>query len=519
MIDMSNITVLPSGNHRVRIEHRGEVAGGTVATLEEAVQLRDEIKRQIVDGELVPTSGSSCKDLGRRFLASRAGNRSVDDDERRWHKRIATARWARLPVDAVTRKHGAEWLKALERTRTDYDPEIHGQREKKFLSWQLRKHCLVLARRFFEWCITEELIGANPFAGLTVEKQDGDEEDGWQEEWYLDGDEQARFLALWDTLPGLSSKYRLEKWIVAFALATGIRLGELACLHLADVHLEGPKPHIVVRYGSWDAKAERYRSPKGRKGEKKTRRVDLWGLGLEAARQWLAVRAAYIAPVRAATAEERKRTPPNGVALLFPTENGRRRDAKKPPRSWPIVVEAFGAVPRIGAKPWWHLLRHTCATSMLCGWWGLEIAPHVVQKVLGHSDIRTTMRYAKVAESTMQEVAAEAQRAYETSKVVPFRRHAAVTTKSGTPRSLGKTGRVRQDSNLRPTAPEALPFATIAEEIAWRDGLVTAFRHALEGVALGAVEATAEEVEWLDAQLARALEDYAAAVARQEVSR
>lgn len=172
---------------------------------------------------------------------------------------------------------------------------------------------------------------------------------GYQETWYLDLGEQLRFASVWDSF---QDTRRRERAIVELALATGLREGEQWCLHLADVHVDGPSPHVVVRYGSWDREAERYRTPKGRKASKRLR----------------------VVPHK----------------LMFPTERGARRE--KPPRSWGDAVEAFGAVPRIGRTPWWHLLRHTFASSLVSGWWGMRWSIEDVSKVLGHTDIRTTHR-------------------------------------------------------------------------------------------------------------------------------
>ena len=102
------ITPLPSGNFRVRVKYRGEVVSTTAATREAARELRDAIKQRIIDGELAPTKGKSAKELGPRFLASRSDNRSSDDDESRWHRHIATARWAWRPLASVTRADGVE---------------------------------------------------------------------------------------------------------------------------------------------------------------------------------------------------------------------------------------------------------------------------------------------------------------------------------------------------------------------------------------------------------------------------
>lgn len=514
MIDMRNIQVLASGHYRVRVEHRGAVLSGTVATVEEAIELRDELKRKIVDGQLVPVKGSSAFDNGPRFLASRAGNRSVSDDEGRWHKHIATAEWARRALATVTRKDGVVWLAVLKKKHTDYDPKKHGQRTAKPVSWGLRRHCLNLARRFFAWAIEEELVSSNPFADLQVAREDGDEDEGWQEEWYLDENDQARLLSLWDTLEGLNETDRLEKWIAAFALGTGLREGELACLHVADVHVEGRSPHVVVRFGSWDAEKERYLSPKGRKGEKKKRVVDLWGLGLIAAKEWLQVRASYVRASEA-TIEKYRKAKHNPLDLMFPTERGHRRD-KKPPRSWKKVAEAFGVLPRLGRLPWWHLLRHSCASSMVSGIWGMRWDLQDVQKILGHTDIRTTQIYAHLSPRAIEASAARADAAYPLAKVLPFRRHGADTGSDSVDGETGKTGHAREDSNLRPTAPEAVKNANNPDELTRCDGAVSAIRHVIRLVADGDLSVTAEQLEGLGTALDLALDAYAAAAARAE---
>jgi len=393
---MRNIYPLPSGNLRVRIEYRGQVADGVVATHEEAVALRDELRRQIVDGSLVPAKGKSAKDLGPLFLGSRNGNRSAEDDSSRWNRHVATAPWARRALATVTRADGKAWLRALKRKRTEpppnSDPKKRGGRRAEYLGWQTRKHCMNLARGFFEWAIAEELITANPFAGLKVEREDGDEDAGYQDTWYLDADEQARFLATWDTF---TDTRRREKLIVAIAIGTGIRLGEMACLHIVDVHLDAESPHVVVRYGSWDRVKRRYRSPKGRKGEKRARVVHLYGVALSAMREWMMQLGTY--------------APANPLGLVFPTERGCRRD--KPPRSWAAAVEAFGAVPRIGRKVWWHLLRHTCASSMISGWWGMRWSLEAIAKELGHTSTEITQQYAHLAPQALDETAARAHAA------------------------------------------------------------------------------------------------------------
>jgi integrase len=502
MIDMRNIDILPSGKHRIRIEHRGDVISDVAETLAEAIEVRDAIKRRIVDGELMPTRGATAKDLGPRFLGSRLGNRDADNESSRWNTHVASAVWARKPLASVTRLDGAAWLRTLRRKRLSYDPEKQGERETKFLGWQTRKHCLNLARAFFSWAIEQEAYGitSNPFIELKVAREDGDEDEGYQEGWYLDGstDEQTRFLAKWaDPKVELRASERDEKWIAAFAMASGLRAGEQWCLHLADVHVgaDEKRPRVEVRFGSWDSLKNRYRAPKGRKGEKKSRTVYLHGLALEAARAWLAILPTY--------------APKNPLGLMFPTERGARRT--RAPRSWKKVVDAFGIIPRIGRKVWWHLLRHTCASSMISGWWGHTWSLEKVCKVLGHTDVRTTQIYAHLAPSALEAEAVIAHAAYVS--VAAGSRHDAVTAQRPAARSARENqGRARRDSNPRPAASKAGDNARISDEVTLHDGRVTAIRHELELIRSQQVAADEAIVDYLAEALDRALGDYDAAV-------
>lgn len=352
MSTVDGIDELPSGHFRFRFQASGKTFRGTFATLEEAVAMRDEAKRLIASGKMVVTHAASVVQLGASFKASRDGNRAHGTEIGRWDNHIATAAFARRPVSTVTPRDVRDWLDRLKAKETSYAYRSNVGA----LSWQTRKHCLNLLRAFFHWAILREHTTKNPCAGITVARQDGDEAVGYQDGWYLDDSEQARFLAVELEDVDAQRRWERERLIVQFGLGTGLRLRELCCLHLADVHADtkGVSPFIDVKYGSWDRKKKRYRSPKGRKGEKKSRRVELLGPALEAARLWLAQLATY--------------APKNPLGLMFPTERGARRD--KPPRSWTAVVNAFGVVPRIGRKMWWHLLRHTCASSLIAGWWG-----------------------------------------------------------------------------------------------------------------------------------------------------
>ncbi len=216
-------------------------------------------------------------------------------------------------------------------------------------------------------------------------------------------------------------------------LGTGLRLGELCCLHLDDLHIgDDEEPHVVVRFGSYDRDAERFRSPKGRRGEQNARRVPLWGLALDAVRAWLDGLDVYASR--------------NPHGLVFPSERGAVR--QRWPRSWPDVVRAYGVVPRLGRRVWWHLLRHTAASTMVSGWDGMRWSVEDVQRVLGHRDIRTTQRYARLAPDAIQAVAMQADAAFrDTSRKC----HAEDPTLT----NPYKKQHARCDSNTRHSASKA----------------------------------------------------------------
>jgi len=462
----------------VRVRHEGHAVSTTAPTIEAARELRASLLQKIIDGQMLPTGGVCAKDLGPKFLASREGHRSSADDSSRWHKHLTVAAWARLPVDRVQRSDGVSWLTELRRKRMTWSAGQGGSKPRT-LSWQTRKHCLNLARSFFAWAVEHGYAQSNPFAGLSVQREDGDEDGGYQTTWYLDLDEQSRLVSLWD---GFADTRRRERHLVSFALGTGLREGEQWCLHLRDVKLDAASPHIVVRYGSWDRERERYLTPKGRAGSKKERIVPLFGVGLSAAKAWLAQLNLY--------------APRNPLGLMFPTERGARRD--RSPRSWPDAVEAFGIVPRIGRDIWWHLLRHTFASSLVSGWWGLRWPIEDVSKMLGHTDIRTTQIYAHLAPQVVQDTAARAQAAYLTSG------HALATPPRPQIVSARNYGRARQDSDLRHSASKAEPNAEMHVVFDPRGQTVAAAVTVLRDIASGRYQPSEPVVAGLERVLADA---------------
>ena len=401
-IDMTGLQPLPSGHWRFQFRYGSQRPSGTAATLEACAALRDETKRLLALGEVIHVEGATIAQLGATFLHSRRANRTQSDDEGRWNAHVVASAIGRMPPRAVTRHDVLDWLEVLKdtgkRPRHNARPKLED--EGRTLSWQTRKHCLNLLRAFFEWAMNRRagaLATSNPCAGLKVAREDGDEDGGYQDGWYLDAKEQTALLACFDALDPKEHPSAVDdKMMVEVAMTTGLRDGELKSLHVADVDVESASPGLVVRFGSWDPVKKRYLSPKGRKGEKRTKRIPLWGPSLAAMRRWLA--------------RLPKFAPKNPLGLVFPTRSGARR--WQPPKSWRAAVKAFGVVPHVGRTVWWHLLRHTCASSLLAGWWGKRWSIEDVCAMMRHSSVKVTERYAHLIPSVVANAAVEADAAW-----------------------------------------------------------------------------------------------------------
>ncbi|MHA1587461.1 MAG: tyrosine-type recombinase/integrase, partial [Candidatus Thorarchaeota archaeon] len=154
--------------------------------------------------------------------------------------------------------------------------------------------------------------------------------------------------------------------ILATFLDTGLRLSELINLDISDVDLHSQS--ILVRNG---------------KGSK-DRQVYLGRTTARSLRKWAEVR-------------------PYGhdADAYFSTRDGRRLDKRNIAR----IIERINARAEMGERrihP--HLLRHTFATHFIKN--GGD--PFSLQRLLGHSDIKTTMIYVNLAGADLEEAHAKA---------------------------------------------------------------------------------------------------------------
>jgi integrase len=315
--------------------------------------------------------------MGRR---EQDGIRGIDREWSRFRCHIATAPFAEKELGDIRPKDVREWLRELGQKKC-----ANGDREKT-LSRQTVHRAQTLASAIFVAAVEREIVDGNPCAGVRLRKavDESDTEEKWA---YLHLDEQ-REIAACEAIP------LHDRLAIRFSFLTGLRQGEFRHLEIADVHLEGDSPHVVVRY------AGRKNGKKLPPKSGKVRKVPLIAEAQAVTREWLELLPTF--------------SPSNPHGLMWPTCRGHYRQQGKPLGKSGTVRKHY-ATAGIKLRPHlhWHALRHTCASSLLAGWWGRRWAIEEVQVVMGHSSVTITQRYAHLSEDTI------AQAARETSVKVP----------------------------------------------------------------------------------------------------
>ena len=344
-----SITKLPSGRFRAQKRIGGKLKScGTFDSRAEAEMAlkAPPAKRQAID--LIS--------FGADYLDRRADDvRDIVNDRSRWRLYIEGDAIGSTVLTELTRRDVRQWLHRL---------------KKRGLADQSLRNVLNLLRQALRDAEESDMIEENVTVGMSVRTKGGDTEDAWT---YLDPDEQ---IALLNATP--ESAWHL----VAFALGTGVRQGEQYALLVDDVDIVGRE--VTIRYGKPNAPTKNGR----------VRTTPLFGLGLEGVRRAMVTN--------------------RGLPLLFPSRT-KRRDPGEVPERW-LYSRTPGAPS--GFKRWvkaagikrnirWHDLRHTCATSLLAGWWGRKWSIDEVCMMLGHSSTKVTERYAHKVDDTLKRAGEE----------------------------------------------------------------------------------------------------------------
>lgn len=365
---------------RVRIAGK-RMSLGVYPNEQEAEEVRLAALQRLARAE-VPTVGAyTLREWGRRWLDQREldGVRGIRTERSRWKVHVETAPFADDPIASLTAPVLSGWVRVVQMKQS----ATPHQRRRRRLSRKTVREIVLLLRRALDAAILEGLTHENPAARIKVRS-----EPRTHEPWTYLMPEEQRALLTCKAIP------EADRLMMAFAIGTGLRAGEQWNLELADLRMEEPNPEVTVRYGS---KGE---APKNGK----IRHVPLFGLALTAARRWMRILPTYA-----------RRNPHR---LVFPTRGGARRSKGKNLHKsvWRAgkgqKIDVFRehlreagivAERRHDGRPVrWHDLRHTCASSLVAGWWGHAWRLEEVKEVLGHSSILVTQRYVHLAQSEIR---------------------------------------------------------------------------------------------------------------------
>ncbi len=404
------------GRFRVRAIVPDETGTGRKRTLE---TYDDEIAAQRMarawnaraeGGAHVPTRfGQWVSDwIDRRELegSARGEVRGIHAERSVAKRHVLPSPLASLSVQTITRADVEDfgaWLRQRRKVSTIATKAGPVLRETAAtISAQTQRHALRLVRGALAAAVGR-LIDVNPAA--EVETKRGSKSD-LSDDW-LRADEVERLLACKKLPPRDRAAY-------AVAIGTGLRLGDLKRLRVADVEIdvEVPGPGIRIVIGK----------------SKEPHRVPIL--------PWLApILRAHLASL------------PTGATHLFTTRKGRplgddfdfawaeHRETGKPTRLSALALAAIDREIRF------HDLRGTTATNLALGAWGRVWTLTEVQHFLKHSDQRVTERYVRRAHDMLAAAA-------KGTRGGPGRPQFAPTRSA-------KPLRTQEDSNFRPSAPEA----------------------------------------------------------------
>ncbi len=386
------ITQLRNGRFWARAPGKPQKSCGTFATYEEAEIRLHAISMLIAKRDEISALHITFGKYGAQMLDQRELDdtiRGIKQERNRWKLHLANCDLTHMALSDIETIHIAELVRTLQRK------QAKDKRGKRKISSDTVARCITLVSNVFRSAIQRGIVDRNPCVGIEIDKRtDEDTEDDWT---FLTLDEQRRLLAC-EVIPVV------HRMAIAFALFTGIRQGEQHHNFLRDLHVDGADPHLFVRFGS---KGRRPKSGKGRK-------VPLIPQAIDATRQWLELRASFMRKVAGARHDVRK-----DEGIIFPTITGCRRQSgktlgngwkDKQTGHWVDRLKHYYELAGIPDRPGlhWHALRHTCATSLIEGWWdpqGRGWSLEEVKEMLGHSSIAVTERYAHHAGTRLRAAA------------------------------------------------------------------------------------------------------------------
>ncbi len=378
----------PKGSERYRVRAR---VSGRLRTIARGIG-RSEAEEiaaayTVIRDEEVLREGITLGQFGEGFLERRKkrGIRSIGDDINRWKNYVLemSLRSIRAPLGSLP-------ISTIRRADV-----IDWLDALARLAPQTRRNALNLLRVALAEAVDRELLTMNPARDVRVKRAESATSED-ELEGVLTPAEQQRLIRV---VPVAAQP------IIVFALVTGLRVSEQWWLRWENVQ----KQAIIVRY------SKKGKPPKGGK----PRVVEL----LDPARRVLELL-------------------PREREWVFPAVRGGKRPDSTPPKGWRKWV----ALANLGRHITWHDLRHTCATSLLAGWWGRKWSLDEVCQMLGHSSVTVTERYARKLNETLKLAVRET--------TFPERSHLMLQVQS----QLG-------DLNPRPTVYESVVLSNKSQQL------------------------------------------------------
>jgi integrase len=338
-----SVEKLPSGRFRARRLHPSTGRYASAGTFDTEREAELALERPFPVKGKGPTLEALWDDFSRR---RRTLVRDHANEENRWALYVEQHAIGKIPVRDLSRRHFKDWLAWM---------------HDKGLAAQTRRNALNLVRVVLHDAVDDEILTENPAREIRLPKtQEARSDDPW-----LVAMPEQQLALLEATAP--------EEWpAVAAALGLGLRNSEQWRLTWNDVDLDARQ--VSIRFSR--------RGKPTKTGQ--VRRLPLFGLALEAFR-----------------AAEHGRKGSCQYVFPSPRSNDRRADSSDPTH-WKEWVKAAGLDPSFR----WYDLRHSCATSLLAGWWGPAWTLAEIQGLLGHASIKTTERYAHFLNETLRGAAA-----------------------------------------------------------------------------------------------------------------
>ncbi len=364
-------TIERFGNRfRARLPGRGPRLEA-VDTREEALRMLAAALETVVDAP--GPAGLTLGAWGQRAIGARelAGQRSARDYASVWRSHVLSCWLGNVELVALRRSDVVAWTKELATRRLQpgnkHSDKVKEKRASIRISRSTAQNALNLVRTVLDDALEDDLIEENPASGVKLPhaiRKRARSDKGWT---WLDANEIVRLLSA--PIPAF------DRLAIAFSIGCGARQDE----------------QWNIRWRDIDERAGTVELRKTKSGAPRT--VPMPPLAIEAVRVWRTL---------ARTTQADK--------LVWTAARGGRRYGE--PRNWDKHLEAAelsAETRRDGRHVRWHDLRHTCGTSLIQGFYGTPWSREAVQEQLGHTNAKTTERYAHLT-GTLASRSADAMR-------------------------------------------------------------------------------------------------------------